>query len=443
MKIQTAAVAALQRTRGRAGVVVQQRRLLLAPVQQTTTSISIAQHGNHNLNRNYYHSQSCAFAAQQNNAVAETDAAADDAMLTMPPNLMFDFKSSFAPTPAVTDEEISSSLQEEDEDGDDESNRKDDELESSRSGDIDYDEDEDEYDDEDEDDITAPLVFNPNAITNAQHRPVQPLPDRLQMPIRDGPNGSLEEDAIAGTIWLDPTVFGLDEIRIDLVKQNINYIRNKIRGVRKAKSKTISEKSGSGRKVRAQKGGGQARAGHSRPAHWRGGAKAHGPKNTKDYGNTKLNKRVKTLAMRSMLSQKLKEGNLVVVNHLQLESHKTGPWARILEQHYGVGKAMTKREKRNTDKTPTTTALILDHYLEEEGSKAVEKKKKTDNGDDNDNDYHASYHGVPINLWVASSNIPRVTVRNHRFLNVYDILKNEKLIITLSALEQIEQKWRE
>ncbi|OEU18404.1 ribosomal protein L4, partial [Fragilariopsis cylindrus CCMP1102] len=196
-----------------------------------------------------------------------------------------------------------------------------------------------------------------------------------------------------GSIWLESTVFGLDPIRIDLIKQAVDYIRNKIRGVRTAKSKTISEVSGSGRKVRPQKGGGQARAGHSRPAHWRGGAKAHGPKNTVDYGNCKLNKNVKKIAIRSLLSQKLKEGNLIIVNHLMLESHKT------------------------------------DSDIESTNSSSSEKS-----------DYHASYHGVPINLWVATSNIPRVLVRNTRFLNVYDILKKEKLIITLSALNEIENK---
>jgi large subunit ribosomal protein L4 len=136
--------------------------------------------------------------------------------------------------------------------------------------------------------------------------------------------------------------------------------------------------------------------------------------------------------MRSMLSQKLREGNLVVVNHLHLDSHRTGPWAKILESKYGVGKALKKSKLRNNNPgavAPTTSALILDHYLEPE--------------DKNEESDHASYHGVPINLWVASSNIPRATVRNHRFLNVYDCLKNEKLIITLSALEAIEEKWKE
>mmetsp|Transcript_6829 Transcript_6829/g.14056 ORF Transcript_6829/g.14056 Transcript_6829/m.14056 type:complete len:386 (-) Transcript_6829:114-1271(-) len=374
---------ALQPTRGKADNVL--RRFLVPSMSQLEISSS---RGNNC--RYSYHSFS-----QQNSEVST------EKQMTLPPNLMFDFKSSFAPQK----DEIAPVLEEADE-----------ESESSDEA--------SEYDFDDEE-IEEALVFRANPTNLSTHRPVQPLPFRLQVPIHD----CLAEEEV-GTVWLEASVFGVEDIRVDLIAQNVNYIRNKIRGVRKAKSKTISEKSGSGRKVRNQKGGGVARAGHSRPAHWRGGAKAHGPKNTKDYGNTKLNKRVKALAMRSMLSQKLKEGNLVVVNHLNLDSHKTGPWASILENRFGVGKALKKtRLRSNPELEQTTSALVLDHYLEprEEG----------------EDDYHASYHGVPINLWVASSNIPRVTARNHRFLNVYDCLLNEKLIVTLSALEQIEEKWKE
>lgn len=422
LKIQmTTFAAALHPTRGNANRVFMR---FLAPAATSTSHLEFS-NTNTTMHRNngcYYHSQT--IPQQSSNVTAA------DKSMALPPNLMFDFKSSFAPQKkSSVKNEIASSLAQQDDDYDNGNNNN----ESKNDGDSESSEISDyDIDDEHIDEEIEEFIFHAN--TTRTHRQVQPLPARLQMPIRDGPTAA--EDAV-GTIWLDPTVFGLEDIRVDLITQNVNYIRNKIRGVRKAKSKTISEKSGSGRKVRPQKGGGQARAGHSRPAHWRGGAKAHGPKNTKDYGNTKLNKRVKALAMRSMLSQKLKEGNLVVVNHLHLGSHKTGPWAKILESHYGVGKALKKtRLRNNSDMAPTTSALILDHYMEPEGEESKEKKEESD-------DYHASYHGVPINLWVASSNIPRVTVRNHRFLNVYDCLLNEKLIITLAALEQIEQKWKE
>ena len=405
----TTVAASLQSTR-RADKVLRRLRTPAA------SSMSHTEAPNVDINRDgsracFYHSQ---VSSPQKNITAT------DKSMTLPPNLTFDFKSSFAPQKQKSaSNEILSSLAQKDEG-----------VDGSELSDSDSDDEIIDDDFDDDIDEEGPLVFHPNSLNNANLRQVQPLPSRLQVPILDGPTAG--EDAV-GTIWLDPSVFGVEDIRIDLITQNVNYIRNKIRGVRKAKSKTISERSGSGRKVRPQKGGGQARAGHSRPAHWRGGAKAHGPKNTKDYGNTKLNKRVKTLAMRSMLSQKLKEGNLIVVNHLNLDSHKTRPWAKILESEYGVGKPLKKSKLRNNpDFAQTTSALILDHYMEPEESSETKE-----------GDYDAAYHGVPINLWVASANIPRVTVRNHRFLNVYRCLRNEKLIITLSALEQIEQKWRE
>lgn len=276
-------------------------------------------------------------------------------------------------------------------------------------------------DDEDDDDYDDGYYSSTDQMMKERQqqllrlRPVVPLPDRLKVDIHHGMDGT-----VVGTIWLHPTVFGVDPIRVDLIKQAVDYIRNKIRGRRKAKTKTISEVSGSGRKVRQQKGTGKARAGHSRPNHWRGGAKAHGPKNTVDYGNIKMNKRQRALAVRSTLSQKLKEGNLILVDHWHHLRHKTKDLARILQDSYGIGTGQAG-----------TTAFILDHYLDE----------TTDN--DDGGDVPASYHGVPVNLWVASSNLHKVKVANQRFANVYDILKKEKLVLTLSALEQLERRWRD
>ena len=280
--------------------------------------------------------------------------------------------------------------------------KEEDDNETVEGEEVDVEEGEEEYDD-DEDFVVEDST--PNYVV--------PLPDRLQTNIHHRIDGS-----VSGTLWLEPSVWGKDPIRIDLIKQSVDYIRNKIRGRRKAKSKTIGEVSGSGRKVRQQKGTGKARAGHSRPPHWRGGAKAHGPKNTVDYGKVKMNKKTKRLAICSALSQKLKEGNLVLIDDLQLPSHKTGEWAKMLENVYGIGKE-------------GSSALILDHYYEPEETEAGE-----------DDGYHASYNGVPINLWVASGNISKIKVANQRHLNVFDLLKKDKLVLTLSALEQIESRWK-
>jgi large subunit ribosomal protein L4 len=238
-----------------------------------------------------------------------------------------------------------------------------------------------------------------------------PLPERLHVQIHT--LFAPEHSSQVGTIWLNDAVFGRDPIRVDLLKRSVDYYRAKARGRRKAKTKTISEVSGSGRKIRNQKGTGMARAGHSRPPHFRGGAKAHGPKNVTDYGNTKLNKKVRKLALVHALSQKLLEGNLIILNSLkELPSHKTKELTRFLEPWDIGGK-------------DGATALILDAYISEEEGQPQ------------------SYKGVPMNLWVASSNIYRIKVGNHLAACVYDILKHEKLVLTLAALEKLEDRLRE
>lgn len=126
--------------------------------------------------------------------------------------------------------------------------------------------------------------------------------------------------------------------------------------------------------------------------------------------------------MRSMLSQKVKEGNFILVDHFKLPSHKNKTFSKNLEEQFGIGKH-----------EGGTSALILDHHLESDEEASNQ----------NSESFHASYREVPINLWVASSNIFKVKVANQRFANVYDILKRENMVLTLSALEQIESRWKE
>jgi large subunit ribosomal protein L4 len=278
---------------------------------------------------------------------------------------------------------------------------------------IDHDEDEedvDDYDDEDEEDFDYSILQDDTAPTYAI-----PLPERLNVNIYTifAPEHSNQ----VGTLFLDEATFGKDPIRVDMLKRAVDYYRAKKRGRRNHVTKTISEVSGSGRKVRNQKGGGIARAGHSRPAHWRGGAKAHGPKNNTDYGNVKLNKKVRKQALQHALSQKLLEGNLIVLDQLHaLSSHKTKDLAEMLEPWDIAGKY-------------GTTALILDHYYPEKGSD--ENKEAT------------SYRGIPVNLWVASGNLFKIKVGNDHLASVYDILKYDKLVLTLSALQQLEKRLKD
>lgn len=328
----------------------------------------------------------------------------------IPPNLHIDPRSSFAPVAMNSTVES----YDDDDNNDDTNNAEqqgdDDEEEEDEIANDDFD-----FDDEDDERWTIP---EPDDIRYAI-----PLPDRLHVSVHTlfglAPEHSSSSEV--GTIWLNEKIFGCNPIRVDLLKRSVNYIRNKMRGRRKAKTKTISEVSGSGRKIRQQKGTGMARAGHSRPPHFRGGAKAHGPKNTTDYGNTKLNKKVKKQAMCHALSQKLLEGNLILLNELHpLPTHKTKELAKLLEAWEIGGRY-------------GTTALILDHYYPTNNEDADEQVQQAVKA--------TSYRGVPINLWVASNNLYKIKVGNDlQGLNVYDVLKYEKLVLTLEALLHIEKR---
>ncbi|EED93627.1 RM4, ribosomal protein 4, partial [Thalassiosira pseudonana CCMP1335] len=197
-----------------------------------------------------------------------------------------------------------------------------------------------------------------------------------------------------GSIHLSAHTFGCDPIRVDILHRCVVYQRNKRRGKRNAgaRTKTIHEVSGSGRKVRNQKGGGVARAGHSRPAHWRGGAKAHGPKGSVQDYTTKLNKKVRKMGVRHALSQKLLEGNLIVMGDLNAKSHKTKELEEALGRFGIAGKKGTV------------------------------------------------YGGLNVNLKVASGNLFKVKVMNQLGTNVYDLLKHEKLVLSLSAVKALEER---
>ena len=127
-----------------------------------------------------------------------------------------------------------------------------------------------------------------------------------------------------------------------------------------------------------------------------------------------MNKKMKKLAMKAMLSQKLKEGNIVLFDDLFLESHKTKPWKLFLSQNHDIGKK-------------GKSALIVDHY-----SDVVEENEEKPQ--------HVSHMGVPINLLVASGSVARVKVVNPGFCNVLEVIRREKLVLTLSSLKALEDR---
>eukprot|EP00956_Cyclotella_meneghiniana_P033320 scaffold95012_cov59-Cyclotella_meneghiniana.AAC.6 len=275
-------------------------------------------------------------------------------------------------------------------------------------------EDEEQFDQDDdvEDDIDDDRMIY-NLSTKPQAKLSIPLPQRLHVNIMD-----LKTADEIGSIHLSPHTFGMDPVRVDILHRCVVYQRNKKRGKRNAgaRTKTISEVSGSGRKVRQQKGSGKARAGHSRPAHWRGGAKAHGPKGAVQDYTTKLNKKVRNMGVRHVLSQKLLEGNLVVLGDMALENHKTRRLEEILKR-FGVGKF-------------GSSALFLDDATD-------------DNDEDDDGGTKKEsmvYGGLNINFKVACGNLPKIKVLNQKGCNVYSVLKYEKLFVSLGALKALEER---
>ena len=330
----------------------------------------------------------------------------------MPENLTIDKRSTCSPFYGL---EASSNNDDDKEtkepvEGDDEDDDSDDET----SGNI------DDNDDDEDDDVEDEGEEDDEWVEEAAANPLEPqyavpLPDRLHMPIRNLPTS--EE---VGTIHLSSDVFGMDPIRPDLLHRVVIWQRNKKRGRRTAKTKTISEVSGSGKKVRNQKGGGVARAGHRRPAHWRGGAKAHGPKGSIQDYTTKINKKVRKLGLKHALSQKLKEGNLILLNDLVLDTHKTKNLVAIFDRYDIGGKY-------------GASAFVLDDADDDNGV-------DLEDGEAVDVTPEYSIGGVNVNFKVACRNLYNVKVCNQIGGNVYDILKHEKLVMTLSAMKSLEER---
>ncbi len=179
------------------------------------------------------------------------------------------------------------------------------------------------------------------------------------------------------------------------IKKNILYevvrmqLANKRRGT--ASTKTRGEVSGGGIKPWRQKGTGRARVGSSRTPLWKGGGVVFGP-HPRDYSYS-LPKKVKRQAVKAALSAKVKE--IMILDKLTLKKPKT--------------KGMMK---------------ILNNLIKDNHKKALIVIEKCDH-----------------NITKSARNIPQVKVLLFQNLNVYDLLKYEKLIITKGALNKINEKF--
>ncbi len=133
--------------------------------------------------------------------------------------------------------------------------------------------------------------------------------------------------AKVGDIELNDSVFGV-EVRADVMHEVVvNYLANQRQGTQSTKTRT--EVSGGGIKPWRQKGTGRARQGSIRAPQWVGGGVALGPK-PRDYRYS-VNKKVRRLALKSALSSKVVDGDIIVLEDLKLDEIKTSRMAEILK----------------------------------------------------------------------------------------------------------------
>lgn len=148
----------------------------------------------------------------------------------------------------------------------------------------------------------------------------------------------------SGTLTLDEKVFGLSW-NADLVHHVITSMMSNAR-TPIAHTKTRGEVRGGGKKPWRQKGTGRARHGSTRSPIWVGGGVAHGPRNDKNYAR-KVNKKMKAKALYTILSQKMRDGEILFVDSLSFDAPKTKDAVAVLKNLSGIKgfeKLSTKRK---------------------------------------------------------------------------------------------------
>jgi len=193
-----------------------------------------------------------------------------------------------------------------------------------------------------------------------------------------------------GDVELADAIFGV-ELNEGLIHAAVmNYQANGRQGT--SATKTRGNVSGSGRKLWKQKGTGRARIASLRSPLWKGGGNVHGPQ-PRDW-SYQMPKKMRRGALRSALSERLREGNLLIIDEFGFKTAKTKDF---LEAVGGLGLQETKK--------PVKTLIV----------------------DSLDNE----------NLILSSRNVEKTKVTNSFGLNIYDIIYHEKLLISKAALEEL------
>ena len=170
-----------------------------------------------------------------------------------------------------------------------------------------------------------------------------------------------------GSMELSDAIFGIEPNKAVLHSAVVNYLANQRQGTQS--TLTRAEVSGGGKKPWRQKGTGHARQGSTRAPQWTHGGIVFAPK-PRDYSYV-LNKKVKRLALKSVLSAKAASGELIVVDAIELPAIKTAEFKKFLTAVKADGKAVVVtpekndtivKSARNIPGVLTTPATILSVY---------------------------------------------------------------------------------
>ena len=194
------------------------------------------------------------------------------------------------------------------------------------------------------------------------------------------------------------------------------YLMNQRQGTQSTLTRT--EVSGGGKKPWRQKGTGRARQGSTRAPQWTHGGIALGPK-PRDY-RTGMNKKTKRVALFSALSAKVAAGELIVVDEIKLETYKTAEMVKMFKA-LGCETTVTKTYK-------VTTVTDGEAVRERKTREATVAQK-------------ALVVLPEVDKFVIGScnNIPGVETTLYSTINVYEVLKAEKVVMTRAAVEKLEE----
>ena len=219
-----------------------------------------------------------------------------------------------------------------------------------------------------------------------------------------------------GEMTLSDVIFGAEVNKAVLHAAVRAYLMNQRQGTQS--TLTRAEVSGGGKKPWRQKGTGRARQGSTRSPQWTHGGIAFGPK-PREYKLT-LNKKTKRVALFSALSAKVAAGELIVVDEIKLDTYKTSEMVKMLAA-LGCKKEVTKNYK--------VTTVNGDEVVKERKTRTATVAQKA----------LIVLPGTDGFVVKSCANIPGVETTLYSTINVYEVLKAEKVVMTKSAIEKLEE----